>query len=199
MSQAVAFDDPGLGLGDPVLDGQSVFRAVLDAMAGPGSVHSPTGLPADGGDHAALIGVALTLLDHDTPVWLDDAARAGSLPGRLAFHCGCPQTSADKAAFALLLDAAGLVRLDAYAPGVPEFPDRSTTLVCALPALEGGEPLTLFGPGIADTRPFAPVGLPDGFFQQWDINHAAYPLGVDLILTSGPQLAALPRTTRIGG
>lgn len=188
--------DPGTGLADPVLGGQGIFRALLDAMARPGTVHRPAGLPDDAGSHAALTGVALMLLDQETPVWLD--AGGSDLRARLAFHCGCP--SADdpaKAAFALLTDPTGLLGLERFAQGTPEFPDRSATILCALPALEGGSVLSLSGPGIAGSRSFAPAGLPEGFTLLWAANNARYPLGVDLVLAAGDALAALPRTTRL--
>lgn len=199
MSQPASIDDPGLGFADPVIGSAGVFRAVLDAMSRPGSIHRLSGIPTDSGDQAALIATALTLQDHDTPIWMDELARASTLPQRLAFHCGCPQTTPDKAIFALLFDPAGLARLDRFSPGVPEFPDRSTTIICALPALEGGDRRTLTGPGIAANKTFAPVGLPEGFVEHWAMNNAAYPLGVDLILTAGASLAALPRTCKMGG
>ena len=199
MGQPALIEDPGLGFADPVIDSTAVFRAVLEAMSRPGSIRSLSVAPADSIDQSALIAVALTLLDHDTPVWLDEPARVSGLPDRLAFHCGSPQTTTAKAAFALLMDPGGLAHLNRFSPGVPEFPDRSTTVVCALPALMGGPERKLTGPGIASDQAFAPVGLPAEFAEQWAMNGTVYPLGIDLILTSGESLLALPRTCRIEG
>ncbi len=60
--------------------------------------------------------------------------------------------------------------------------------------------LTLTGPGVKGERRFgfAPRDRRH-FLAQWRRNGAAFPLGVDLILTAGRRLAALPRTTRIAG
>ena len=60
------------GFADKVLSAQSTFRSVMDAMARPGSVQriaSAAGAPAAMMRGTAAI--ALTLFDHDTPVWLD--------------------------------------------------------------------------------------------------------------------------------
>ncbi len=60
------------GFADKVLSAQATFRSVMDAMARPGTVQRVT---ATSGVPAAMMrgtaAIALTLLDHDTPVWLD--------------------------------------------------------------------------------------------------------------------------------
>ena len=65
------------GLSDPVLDSKRIFRGVLDAMAHPGRV---VPLPPPPDPPAPLVpaaaAVALTLLDYETPLWLDPAAGA---------------------------------------------------------------------------------------------------------------------------
>src|ERR1700749_2528889 len=60
------------GFSDKVLSAQSTFRAVMEAMARPGSVHhvTPDVGAAPGLMHGAAA-LALTLFDHDTPIWLD--------------------------------------------------------------------------------------------------------------------------------
>src|SRR5258708_15561303 len=64
------------GFADKVLSAQSTFRSVMDAMARPGSVArivATTGAPAVMMRGTAAI--ALTLFDHDTPIWLDQDVR----------------------------------------------------------------------------------------------------------------------------
>ncbi|HMI17850.1 MAG TPA: phosphonate C-P lyase system protein PhnH, partial [Bradyrhizobium sp.] len=60
------------GFADKVLSAQSTFRSVMDAMARPGSVQR---IEAAAGVPAAMMrgtaAIALTLFDHDTPLWLD--------------------------------------------------------------------------------------------------------------------------------
>src|SRR5581483_9565788 len=60
------------GFADKVLSAQSTFRSVMDAMARPGSVQqvvAPVGTP--GSMMLGTAAIALTLFDHDTPIWLD--------------------------------------------------------------------------------------------------------------------------------
>ncbi len=43
----------------------------------------------------------------------------------------------------------------------------------------------------------APAGLPAGFLPAMAENHSSFPLGFDLVLASGAEALALPRTTQI--
>ncbi len=60
------------GFVDKVVSAQNTFRSVMEAMARPGSVQRITasaGAPA--GVMRGTAAIALTLFDHDTPIWLD--------------------------------------------------------------------------------------------------------------------------------
>src|ERR1700755_2231740 len=93
------------GFADKVLSAQSTFRSVMDAMARPGTVQRI--VAAAGGPTAMMRGtaaIALTLFDHDTPVWLDPGMAATSEVAKwLKFHTGAP-VGADSSicSFALL-------------------------------------------------------------------------------------------------
>ena len=185
------------GFAAPVFDAQRVFRAILDAMAHPGTVVELSALPAApaplGPAAAAML---LCLADQDTPVWFDgDPAMIAAWIG---FHCGSPLVAEPRdAGFALVADAMAMPALDQFAQGSDEYPDRSATVIVQVPALEGGPALTLSGPGIRDTLVFAPAGLPNGLATWLADNHAHFPRGVDLVLASGARIAALPRSTRV--
>lgn len=191
----------GGGFVDPVFQSQAVFRAVMDAMARPGSVHSiatqemlpPAPLSA------CTAAVALTLCDHDTTVWLDPSlAKAPGLNEWLTFHTGAPITGDPRrAAFAIIEDGEALPDFRNFAAGTDEYPDRSTTLIVQVDRLSGGEAMTLAGPGILGSRPFAPDGLPGDFVSRWAANNALFPRGVDLVFCSASEVVALPRSTRI--
>src|ERR1700689_71185 len=80
------------GFADKVLSAQSTFRLVMDAMARPGSVAR---IVAAVGTPAAMMhgtaAIALTLFDHDTPVWLDPAMSEASEGTKgLKFQTGAP-------------------------------------------------------------------------------------------------------------
>lgn len=187
------------GFPDAVTHAQTVFRSVMDAMARPGSqgvIDVPVAPPAPLGVAAGAL--LLTLSDHDTPIWLTPVLAKSALPGWIGFHTGASLTSTKSdAKFAFVEAGAPVPSLTQFALGTQEYPDRSTTLVVEIAALEGGQPLQLSGPGIRDIAMIAPKGLPETFLRQWADNRALFPRGVDLVLTCGPRFIALPRTTKI--
>jgi alpha-D-ribose 1-methylphosphonate 5-triphosphate synthase subunit PhnH len=185
--------------GDPTLESQAVFRRVMEAVARPGTIQDVGFAPdAPKGMARATGAVALTLFDFETPVWLDPALGGGAAEAWMRFHCGCPLTPAPtSAAFGLITDLAAAPPLAAFNQGDAKYPDRSTTLVIQLDALEGGPAVTLRGPGIKGEASLALPGLPLGFWDQVQTNGAQFQFGVDLIFTAGDRLAALPRTTRV--
>ena len=91
------------GLAEPVLGSQQIFRAVLDTMSHPGRVVSvPPPLETPAPLWPATASICLTLVDGETSVWLDAAARRADVIEYLRFHCGCPiVTEAEDARFAV--------------------------------------------------------------------------------------------------
>ncbi len=181
------------GFADPVLDSQASFRAVLDAMARPGTVHILTAPaepppPLDRATTAAL----LTLVDGDTPLWLDDAA--GAAADWVAFHCGATLCAKDRAAFGVAL---GPVALADFCAGSDEGPEGSATIIRQVRAIGSGPTYRLEGPGLAAPATLALDGLPREFVAEWAANRAMFPRGVDLILCAGDRLAAFPRTLQL--
>jgi len=189
------------GFADPVHDAQAAFRGLLDAMARPGQIAElDVDLAPPSPLHVASAAVLLALADFDTPLWLDPAAAGDEVTDFLRFHCGCLVAAEPaQAAFALIADPAAMPPLTAFAQGTDDYPDRAATLVvqvCDL-AVDGGWQLR--GPGIETTTSLKAAPLPADLVGQLGANHQRYPRGVDLVLTSGQRLAALPRSTRIGG
>ena len=197
MQQAAAIEG---GLVDGVMDAQRVFRAVMDAMAMPGTVHDvprSAAPPAPLGPVAGAI--ALTLLDADTPVWLDETLAASrDVRDWLAFHSGAPAVDIlTEAHFALIADPASMPSLENFSQGIQNYPDRSTTLILQVSSLEAGARLMLEGPGIETVQAFAPHPLPRHFAGTWRQNNARFPRGVDIVFAGPTSIAAMPRTTRI--
>ena len=191
---------PGRGFADPVLGSQATFRAVLEAMSRPGRVVPVPQGGVSGPDlfPGALLSILLTLVDHETPVWLDAEARASALPRWLAFHAHAPLADAPaRAAFAVLRAGTEPQPLSSFALGDPRYPDRSTTVLVLCEGFEGGADMLLEGPGIETSTRWAPRGLPAGFVEQAQENHARAPLGVDCLLVAGNTMCGLPRSTRI--
>ena len=80
------------GFVDKVLSAQSTFRSVMDAMARPGSVRRIVpGAGTPGPMMRGTAAIALTLFDHDTPIWLDAAMSATPDAAKwLKFHTSAP-------------------------------------------------------------------------------------------------------------
>ncbi len=198
---SIAFDlaRVSAGFGDPTRESQRVFRKLMDAMARPGTLHDVSFAPdAPTGLDRAAGAVALTLFDFETTVWLDGGLRTESVEGWLRFHCGAPfVTNPQQAAFAVVADLAAAPPLSAFNAGDAKYPDRSTTLVIQLPSLEGGQTVTLTGPGIKTEATLSLKGLRPGFWAEVQDNHARFQFGVDLIFVAGDRLTALPRSTRV--
>lgn len=188
----------GPGFADAVAESQRSFRAILGAMAEPGTV---TILNAGPGETAGLAPAAvvalLVLADLDTPVWL--APRFGSeAADYVRFHCGTPICIEPCEAQFAVSDASGAAGvLTALAPGDERYPDRSATLIVQCAALAGGIRVTLSGPGIRGVREVAPKGLDRRFWETVAWNASRYPIGVDLLLVSARQLMAIPRSTQL--
>jgi alpha-D-ribose 1-methylphosphonate 5-triphosphate synthase subunit PhnH len=193
-------DELPAGFADKVLSAQSTFRSVMDAMARPGSVQriaAATGTPAAMMRGTAAI--ALTLFDHDTPVWLDPRmSETPDVAKWLKFHTGVP-VIADSSicSFAIIGDARALPALDRFAFGTNEYPDRSTTLILQVGSLTEGPALELRGPGIDGTAVLQAAIQPSDLLDRLAINAALFPRGIDVVLVHGDTIVAIPRTTRL--
>jgi alpha-D-ribose 1-methylphosphonate 5-triphosphate synthase subunit PhnH len=148
--------------------------------------------------HPATGAVCLTLADFDTPLWLDAGASKPDALAYLRFHCGSRIVEAPGwARFAVVAEPGSMPPLAAFNAGSDEFPEGSTTLVVQIGALTAGRGRKLTGPGIKTEARLEARGLPDAFWRGLRDNHALFPRGVDVLLTAGRQLAALPRTTAV--
>jgi alpha-D-ribose 1-methylphosphonate 5-triphosphate synthase subunit PhnH len=172
----------------------------MDAMARPGSVQkiaSVAGAPA-----AMMRGtaaVALTLFDHDTPVWLDPRmAETSDVAKWLKFHTSAPVISDSSiCSFALIGDPRTLPALDRFSFGSNEYPDRSTTLILQADSLTQGSAFELRGPGIDGTALLRATIRPYDLFERLAINAALFPRGIDVVLVHDDAIVAIPRTTRL--
>jgi len=188
------------GFADKVLSAQSTFRSVMEAMARPGSVQRVTasiGTPPPMMRGAAAI--ALTLFDHDTPIWLDEKMSETMDVARwLKFHSGAPIVADTSiSAFALIGDAGALPDLDRFALGSNEYPDRSTTLILQVASLTRGPAYELRGPGIDGSAALNATFEPKDLFERLSINATLFPRGVDVVLVADDAIVAIPRTTRL--
>ena len=188
------------GFSDAVSASQSVFRTVMMALARPGTIRRiACGIDAPATLDPAAAAVALALCDFESTLWLDETlARDEGVTEFLRFHTSAP-VIAEKglAAFAFFHRGSELPPFEAFAPGSLEYPDRSTTLVVPVEHLADDEGWRVTGPGVAGEGRFNAGPLPADILERLARNHALFPRGVDLVLTCGDRLAAIPRSTLV--
>jgi alpha-D-ribose 1-methylphosphonate 5-triphosphate synthase subunit PhnH len=188
------------GFADKVVSAQSTFRSVMDAMARPGSIQriaSAAGMP--GAMMRGTAAIAVTLFDHDTPVWLDGRMSAtADVTKWLKFHTSAPViVDSSIASFALVDDPENLPSLDRFAFGSNEYPDRSTTVILQVESLTDGPVVELRGPGIDGSAALRAAIQPRDLFERLAINATLFPRGIDVVLVHDDAIVAIPRTTRL--
>ncbi len=161
-----------LAFADPVQEAQRAFRAVMNALARPGTIQPVAGLAdAPAPLSAVAAAVALTLADYETPLFLDTPLAANPDVARyLAFHSGARVVAApSQASFAVIADPASMADFADFALGTDIYPDRSTTLILQVEhLLEGAtaSPLTTAarGEGIRTSPPSTVASSSDQSF-----------------------------------
>ena len=175
------------------------FRALMNAMAGPGkSVSVIDGFPTIAGLNSGSSLVAHSLCDYEVSVWLASDDNIEKTREEFTFQCGCRFVDqACEADFAFFKQMPSLDKLDELKIGNAQYPDRSCTAVIEMPSFAEGRTLVFEGPGIERQNAIQVDGLSDDFIQWWPRNRQKFPLGIDLILTSQTHILALPRTVNI--
>ena len=179
------------GFADEPVQSSYAFRAALDAMSRPGMICTVAGAAPPAPLSVAAGVLILTLCDGTTPVHLAGAHDCAAVRAWITFHTGATFCGAAAAGFAIgTWDA--LTLADRFATGIPDYPDRSATLIVEMRELAPtGARLT--GPGIQD---HAFLSLPET--AAFQANRALFPMGLDCFLTAGSQLAGLPRSAHVG-
>lgn len=184
------------GFSNPVMDAQSVFKKVLDAISYPGritrlgsEIEYPEPL------NMASASIFLALADYSTPVWTD-ANYSNELFSWLKFHCSADiLEEPGQALFAMISDPQKMPDLCSFNHGTGQRPDSSATLVVQTKGLGWKNGFRISGPGIPRSMGLKVEGIPDVFWLQRKRMEKLFPLGVDVFFTCGDSLVALPRTT----
>lgn len=186
---------------DPVLDAQQAFRTILTAMAYPGRIvtlHRPNAFPE--GLHQAAWAVLLTLVDESVHFWTDlpedhEAQRA------VEFFCRPQKVSdAQEAELLLITQPDNFSGPYLFRVGTETEPHLGATLIMQMTCLtnagatDAAESLSFTGPGVPDVAKIWVNGCPAEFWEWRKRLEAVYPRGVDLLLTHGPSLVAIPRS-----
>ncbi len=177
------------GFADPPRGAALAFRAALEAMARPGTIHRIAGAAPPAPLSPAAGALLLTLTDPGTAIVLAGDRDSAEIRDWIAFQTGAPTNAAPGAATVGLGPFPALLPLDQWPMGTPDYPDRSATLIVEMDTLVA-DGARLTGPGIATE---ARLGLPGDLRS----GMARFPLGLDIFLCAGDRLAAIPRSTRI--
>lgn len=184
---------PGITALHPV-DSQQVFRAVLAALAEPGS---PVDLPETGAVPPALLPV-LALADLSTGVCvLEDPEQRWS--EAVATATSAPLWPAEMARLVAALRPVTTDEVRSLCRGSAHTPEDGATVTIGVRDVAGGpRRWRLSGPGIDGHAVLAPVGLPDGFLAARADAVGGYPAGIDVLLvTDDGRIVGMPRTTTI--
>ncbi|BBG30392.1 phosphonate C-P lyase system protein PhnH [Zymobacter palmae] len=185
------------GFSDSVIGTQHCFRRVAVAMSEPGTRVQVPDVAGTNTVSAAASAVLLTLTSHDTPLFIDPSFDDDALIQLLKLHTNPPLvTNPQEAQFALLNGREGVCDPSAFFCGTDEAPERSATLIVDVEQLTSFHELMLTGPGISTYRVISPV-LPLALEGYLCSRPHAFPLGIDVIVTSGDELIAIPRTTQV--
>lgn len=165
---------------------QTAFRQLMTAFSYPGRV-----VPLVGGAEWALMLVLATLVDSACALADPQHALSSDDLRRL----GVRSASVEAAEFVLangdrLLEATPRL-------GSLENPEQGATVVMRVDRFGEGAQLRLTGPGIQHEQVLQVAGIEPGWWKQRSEWNGHFPLGVDLILVSGREVAVLPRTTHI--
>lgn len=190
------------GFDDPVLNSQLVFRRALQALSMPGrlvDLPNLAAVPKQGHSASALL--LLALVDSDCTLWLSPSLAGTDAQTWLRFHTGCRFVQEPAQANFLWLCAQDRwPHMSDMQAGTDEYPDQSATCIMETSSIQTGEESrvwSLSGPGIASPVGLTAEGLPADFAAQWAGNHAAFPRGVDVLLTTSAQVLGLPRSTML--
>lgn len=194
---------------DSVHDTQRIYRALLNAVARPGTIQDigaaigKLDLSLEFNRTAAAI--SLTLLDGEVghAVRMSASQPLSDYIRRMTFSPAMPLNRADYVFADGDSDAAAIAGLiEPLRRGTHEAPDLGATLFLNVKELGSRAACerrwTLSGPGIAAETDCCITGLADGWLAEREKANAEYPLGIDLFLyTEQGLLVALPRTTNI--
>lgn len=163
----------------------AVFEVLMNTAAHPGTILS---LEAANSTKQSMQEIALALVDIETSFHCDDEAFQDfvSLTGAL-------NVAAHEADFLFIFNDA-LAALGQAKTGDALYPDEAATIVLHA-KLQGGQVLTLSGPGIETTTTIAPQIAAE--FWNAREKRIRYPSGFDLVLVDGAQILSLPRSTKI--
>jgi len=181
---------------------QQAFRSVMRAMGYPGTIHHLDNHPARKTRSASLQLIAETLFDQDVTFCVIGDHGTSELEDVLHKRTNSPITELLIADFIIVSAGSSRGKLLSAKTGVPEYPDRSATIIFCVESLADGGPgdflARLTGPGILGEKYIQIRGLDhEELCHLRELNNG-YPLGVDSIFVDLQDcIMCIPRSARI--
>lgn len=185
------------GFSDPVHQAQKSFRALLTAIAEPGTVQSIATDVQFHGLSRATTAAILTLCDHSTPLYVSKQLSSKALLENIAFHTSAPITQDKEQAEFALLQRNEFEGISEFRLGSEAQPQLSCTFLVQCLQTERPLTLSLSGPGIEQRRQCQINGLTDSQVAMLEVNHQQFPQGYDSFFFHDNLVTALPRSTAI--
>jgi alpha-D-ribose 1-methylphosphonate 5-triphosphate synthase subunit PhnH len=183
------------GFDGPALGSQQTFQAIMTAMEHPGQLVTIHQNP-DAPDifNWASAATCLTLLDRETPVWIDIDQHSAAVSWLQ--HC-CQSsvvTELCMANFAIVTKPVNMPDLEYFRVGTSDYPENATTVLIQVDDILPDVANRTIGIGF-DQRPrLVPQGLSEQFWQQWRQLSGRHPLGIDIFITCEDVLIMLPKS-----
>ncbi|XNM82300.1 phosphonate C-P lyase system protein PhnH [Escherichia coli] len=181
----------------PVQDAQHSFRRLLKAMSQRPIVALHQLKRGWQPLNIATTSVLLTLADNDTPVWLATPLSNDIVSQSLRFHTNAPLVSQpEQATFAVTDEAISSEQLNALSTGTAVAPEAGATLILTGRQPERRTHVASHRRGHCRRTNDCSAAAGVDRHQLTERPHP-FPLGIDLILTCGERLLAVPRTTHV--
>lgn len=198
-----------IAIDNEVVFTQRLFRKLLDSMARPGKLNdieaSPMNLAVGGSLSPFIIGIALTLLDHEVTFHVHDPdEKTKQSISLLQFYTSSLPAEPEHADF-IFLRGDQSFDTSRMKDGSFPYPDESATVICQVNRLSNeslsnweAARLHLRGPGIQDVQTVYIDSLHNDLLTGWKNRNDEFPLGIDWIIADAAgRVCCIPRTTTI--
>lgn len=166
------------------------FRSLVNATSYPGRTFQTNKIDKPGILSNAAATILITLCDNESNVYLSKEYDTDEVRDWLIFNTSASISNKQNADF-VIGPWESLLPLNEFKIGVPEYPERSATLI-----IEGSKykkvKCNINGPGIKNKLD---IDLPNP--ELLIENNNLYPLGLDFYFTMDLEILSIPRSTKI--
>ncbi len=181
---------------------QQAFRTIMRAMSYPGTIHHLANHNSRKIGTTSLQLVAEALFDQDVAFCVIGDHETRELEDILCKRTNSTVTELSIADFIIVTKGVSTGKLLSAKTGIPEYPDRSATVLFSIESLADGSAsdflVRLTGPGILGEKYIQIHGLDHEELCHLRELNSGYPLGVDSIfLDQQDRIMCIPRSAKI--